>query len=217
MKHTSHEAGAVNPLVVSNVILAILAIALGSAMVWAYVNYRDQKDNTDQKIEAAVTVAKKEQATEDEKDFIEREKAPYLQYAGPDDLGRVTFSYPKTWSGHIEKDPAGGELEAYFHPGVVPFVNRDQQFALTVKVEETSFEQTLKAHETLVKKGDLKSAPIVINGFNGVRLDGKFSKTIEGSMVLFKVRDKTLTVATGAKTFRGDFDKIILKSLDFNP
>lgn len=217
MKYSFKEAGAVNPLVVSNVILAILAVALGSVMVWALVNYWDQKDNTDQKIEAAVTEAKKVQATEDEKQFLEREKSPYLQYAGPDDLGRVTFSYPKTWSGYVAKDPAEGTLEAYFNPGIVPFVASDQQFALEVKVSGREYEDTLKSYESPVKKGELKSSPVVINGFSGIRLDGKFSAKIEGSMVLFKVRDKTLSIATEANTFRSDFDNIILKSLDFNP
>jgi hypothetical protein len=217
MKYSSNETGAVNPLVISNVILAILAVALGSVMVWALINYRDQKENTDQKIEAAVSVAKKEQTAQDEKDFIEREKAPYDQFVGPDDLGRITFSYPKTWSAHINENPADGELQAYLHPGVVPFVEQGQQFALEVKVLQRSYEQTLKTYESIVKKGDLKSSPVVVNGFNGVRLDGKFSPQIEGSMVLFKLRDKTLTVATDADAFRGDFDNIILKSLDFNP
>jgi hypothetical protein len=217
MNDTSREAGAVNPLVVSNAILAILAIALGSVMVWALINYNDQKTNVDSKIETAVTEAKKVQTAADEKDFLEREKSPYDRYVGPDDLGRVSFNYPKTWSGHVNRDPAQGELEAYFHPGVVPFVITGQQFALEIKVQRRGYESFLKSFESNVKRGDLKSTPVVINGFNGIRLDGKFSQQIEGSMVVFKLRDKTLTVATDAATFRGDFDNIILKSLDFNP
>lgn len=217
MNVRSREAGAVNPLVVSNVLLAVLAIALGSVMVWALINYNDQKVNVDSKIEKAVTQAKKDQTANDEKDFLEREKSPYDRYAGPDDLGRVSFNYPKTWSGHVNKDPSGGELEAYFHPGVVPFVASGQQFALEVKVTRRLYEQFLKQYESYVKRGDLKSTPVVINGFSGIRLDGKFSQQIEGSMVVFKLRDKTLTVATDAATFRGDFDNIILKSLNFNP
>lgn len=217
MNARSNERGAVNPLVVSNVLLAILAIALGSVMVWALINYNDQKVNVDSKIESAVTQAKKDQTAVNEKDFLEREKSPYDRYVGPDDLGRVSFNYPKTWSGHINKDPAQGELDAYFHPGIVPFVTTGQQFALEVKVNERLYEQFLKQYESYVKRGDLKSTPVVINGFSGIRLDGKFSTKIEGSMVIFKLRDKTLTVATDAATFRGDFDNIILKSLDFNP
>lgn len=217
MKHISSEAGAANPLLISNILFAVLTVVFGSIMVWALINYNDQKANVDNKIERAVTDAKKVQSDEDEKKFLEREKAPYVQYVGPEDLGRVTFNYPKTWSAYIGKAPSSGELEVYLHPGIVPFLATGQQFAVELKVLKATYEQTLKNYESLVKKGDLKTTPVVVNGFNGVRLDGKFSKEIEGSMLLFKVRDKTLSIATDAATFRSDFDNIILKSLDFNP
>lgn len=205
-----------NPLVVSNVLLAVLAIGFGSVMVWALVNYFDQKDNVDAKIAVAVSAAKKEQLSEDEKAFLEREKAPYEQYVGPDDLGRVTFNYPKTWSVYQAKVDGSG-MEAYLHPKTVPSVSQGQQFAVEVKVLDRSNDQVLRTYESLVKKGDLKSSQVVVNGFSAIRLDGAFSKEIKGSMVMFKVRDKTLVLATDAETFRSDFDNIVLKSLDYNP
>jgi hypothetical protein len=75
----------------------------------------------------------------------------------------------------------------------------------------------VNAYTQAVKKGDLKSVPITVNNFNGIRLDGKFSTTWSGSVVVFKVRDKTLTIATDVDTFKDDFTNIIVKSLDFNP
>lgn len=216
MNDRSSEAGSVNPLVISNVLLAVLTIAFGGIMVWAYVNYVDQRDNVDAKVAAAVGAAKKEQSAEDEKLFLEREKAPYRQYVGPDDLGRVTFNYPKTWSVYQAKT-SGDSMEAYLHPGTVPTVQQGQQFAVEVKVRDQSSDQILKTYESLVKKGDLKSTQVVINGFSGTRLDGAFTKDIKGSIVIFKLRDKALTLMTGAETFRADFDGVILKSLDYNP
>lgn len=210
------EAGSVNPLVISNVLLAVLTIAFGGVMIWALVNYTDQKDNVDAKIAVAVGEAKKEQSAEDEKLFLEREKAPYEQYVGPDDLGRVTFNYPKTWSVYQAKT-SGDSMDAYLHPGTVPTIQQGQQFALEVKVRDQSSDQILKNYESLVKRGDLKSTQVVVNGFSGTRLDGAFSKEVKGSIVIFKLRDKALTLMTGAETFRSDFDGIILKSLDFNP
>lgn len=205
-----------NPLVISNVLLAVFTIGFGSVMVWALVNYNDQKNNVDAKIAVAVAEAKKEQAATDEKDFLEREKAPYLQYVGADDLGRVSFNYPKTWSVYQAKQDGNG-MEVYLHPGVVPLVQQGQQFATEVKVLDRTSDQVLKGYEASVKSGNLKSSQVVVNGFSGTRLDGKFSEKITGSMVIFKLRDKTLTVATNADTFKADFDNIILKSLDFNP
>lgn len=205
-----------NPLVISNALLAVLAIAFGSVMIWAFVNYQDQKNNVDSKISVAVSAAKKEESDTKEKDFLEREKAPYVQYVGSPDLGNVTFNYPKTWSVYQAKIDGSG-MEAYLHPKVVPAVTQGQQFATEVKVLDRSSDQYIKTFDALVKKGDLKSTQVVVNGFPGVRLDGKFNDKITGSQVIFKLRDKTLVLATDAETFKTDFNEVILKSLDFNP
>lgn len=204
-------------LLIPTIILGVLTLTFGSLGIWAYVNYNDQKNNVDQKISAAVASAKKEQTEEDQKLFLEREKEPYRQFIGPDDLGRPTFNYPKTWSVYVGRNDSGNEYQAYFQPGVVPPTNSQTPYALRVGVESRGYEDTLRSYETLVKRGDLKSSPIAIQGMNGTRLDGNFSKTIKGSMVLFKVRDKTLRVYTESDTFRPDFDAIILKDLSFNP
>ena len=214
----SREAGAVHPLLVSTIVLALLTVVFGAFSVWAFANYTDQKDNVDTKIEAAVTAAKKTQSEADEKVYLEREKQPNTQFVGPDDLGHVTFSYPKTWSMYVAKNGAKGDgYEAYFHPVSVPAVDSVQAYAARVVVSNDTYEESLKDYESDVKKGALKSSPITVNGFSGIRLDGTFSKTRAGSAVLFKMRDKTLLIFTDADTFRGDFDNIIVKSLDFNP
>ncbi len=210
------QEGSVNPLVISNALLAVLVIAFGSLMIWAYVNYQDQKNNVDSKISVAVASAKKEEAAEKEKSFLEREKAPYRQYVGSADLGNVTFNYPKTWSVYQAKLDGSG-MEIYLHPSVVPIIQQGQQFATEVKVLDQPSDQVLKRYDGMVKKGDLKSSQVVVNGFPGTRLDGKFTDKITGSIVIFKLRDKTLTLATNADTFKSDFDNVILKSLDFNP
>lgn len=217
MKNISHESGSVNPLLVSSILLALLATGLAGFGIWAYTNYLDQKHNTDAKIETAVTKAKAVQAEVLEKDFVEREKQPYTKFNGPDDLGHVSFDYPKTWSVYVDKNGSQGEYEAYLNPGVVPTVSSQQPFATRIEITSRTYDSTLKTFEGLVKKGDLKTSPVTVNGFTGVRLDGKFSSYREGSSVIFKVRDKTLTLSTDASAFRSDFDNIVIKSLDFNP
>lgn len=204
-------------LLIPTIILGVLTLTFGSLGIWAYVNYNDQKNNVDQKISAAVASAKKEQTEVDQKEFLEREKEPYRPFVGPDDLGRPAFNYPKTWSVYIGADTRGREFQAYFQPITVPATNSGTPYALRVSVESRAYEDYLKGYETAVKKGDLKSSPIAIQGMNGTRLDGNFSKTVRGSMVIFKVRDKTLRVYTESETFQPDFDNIILKSLTFNP
>lgn len=213
------QQGSVSGALITSVVLGVLVVVLGSVSIWAMVNYSDQKDNVDSKISVAVAAAKQQQGEEDDKKFAEREKEPYDRFVGPDDLGRVEFDYPKTWSAHVARDSksSGSGYEAYLHPKVVPPIVNNSQYALRMVIEPRQYEEVLRQYENRVENGDLRSSSIRVSGYNGTRLDGKFNKEIEGSAVFFKVRDKTLMIATDATVFRPDFDKIILKSLDFNP
>jgi hypothetical protein len=217
MHMLNRESGSVNPLLIASILLAVLTAGLAGFGIWAFSNYQDQKNNTDSKIETAVTKAKVTQAAELEKQFLEREKQPYTKFNGPDDLGHVSFDYPKTWSVYVDKNGAAGGYEAYLNPGTVPTVAGDQPYAARVVIDDRTYQETLKSYESLVKKGNLKSSPITVNNFTGVRLDGAFSKQREGSSVIFKVRDKSLIISSDATAFRNDFDNVIVKSLDFNP
>lgn len=208
--------GSVNPLLVSSILLGIMAAGFAGAFFWAYTNYVDQRDNTTQKVEAAVTEAKKAQVAEDEKNYLEKEKQPYSQLVSPDDLGRVTVSYPKTWSVYVAKS-SSTDYEAYLNPVAVPAVSSTQAFAARLTISNNKYDDVVNSYTSLVKKGDLTSVPITVNNFTGIKLDGKFSATRSGSAVIFKVRDKTLTIATDVDSYKNDFNNVIVKSIDFNP
>lgn len=216
---TSHfdQRGAVHWSTIVVVILAILLAAVGSLAIWAYMNYNEQKTDVDGKIALAESEAKKVQAEEDDKKFAEREKEPNRAFVGPDDYGRLTFDYPKTWSVYEATDVSAGKgtYSAYLNPIVVPPVSNTRQVALRVSIEEKEYDTVVKSYESLVKKGDLKSSTASANGVSGTRLDGQFSKEIRGAAVIFKIRDKTLTIRTDADTFKPDFEKII-KTIEFN-
>lgn len=209
------QSGEVNPLLITSLFLGILTITLAAVSVWAYMNYSDQKNNTDQKIAVAVDAAKDIQAKKLEEQFSQREKSPFRTFTGPSDLGSVSFQYPKTWSVHTAEETRG--LETYLQPNVVPPIDREQAFALRVTVDNTSYENTIRNFQRLVERGDLKSNAVKINDFTGIRVDGKFSDKRSGSVVVFKIRDKTLVLATDSTSFIDDFDKIVLNSLTFNP
>ncbi|MES2630934.1 MAG: hypothetical protein V4611_03175 [Patescibacteria group bacterium] len=217
-------------VILTFVFLTTALIALGVG-VWAYINYVDQKDNTDAKISTAVTVAVKDQADKDAADFLEKEKQPNRQFAGPDDYGRLSFDYPKTWSIYVDEDAVdGGSYEAYFNPVSVPPVNDATQYALRVIIEEKDYDKVLASYDSLVKKGDLKTSAVKADGTDGTRIDGSFTKDIRGAAVVFKIRDKTVTIRTDADTFirnktaldgtsaaavPGDFDALIA-TITFN-
>ena len=185
--------------------------------VWALINYFDQKNNVDSKVTAAVATAVKEQQDADAANFLEQEKQPNRQFVGPEDYGRLAFDYPKTWSVYVDQDALqGGDYTAYFNPVSVPPVRGDkQQFALRVSIVQQDYDAVVQDYASLVSEGELKSTSVSADGQNGTRLDGNFTEDLRGSAVLFKIRDKTVTIQTDAQTFEGDFNALI-KTITFN-
>lgn len=211
-----HENGAVSGSLIAIILLSIFFVAAGSASIWAYLNYTEQKTNVDGKIALAVADAEKKQADADAEKFDQKEKEPNRQFVGPDDYGRVIFDYPKTWSVYVAKDVTeGGDYLAYLNPVTVPPVSDKQQFSLRVTVEQNDYDKVIKEYDARIKKGDLRSSGVTANGNTGIRFDGNFSKDIRGAAVIFKVRDKTVTLRTDADTFKPDFENII-KTINFN-
>jgi len=180
------------------------------------MSYTDQKNNVDSITTQRVAEAKKEQADKLEADFQEREKEPNRLFVGPDDYGRLAFKYPKTWDLFVSKDASsGGTFEAYLNPGGVPPIVATQQYALHVTIEDKDYDKVVDSYQPLVKKGDLTSSSVKADDQNGTRLDGSFTKDIRGSAVIFKIRDKTVTIRTDAATFKPDFDALV-KTITFN-
>lgn len=215
LKQTT-RSGFISGWLIATIGLSVLSIGSIAAAVWGIINYTEQKTNVDGKIDVAVITAQKNQADSDEIKFAERDKEPNREFVGPEDYGRLTFNYPKTWSVYINKDVTeGGTFEAYLNPVSVPPVSISQQYALRVTIEEKSYEAVIAGYDSLVKKGDLSSSATSVDGNNGTRLDGSFSKDIRGSAVIYKIRDKTATLRTDADTFKPDFNALIT-TIKFN-
>ncbi len=217
IKHT-HESGMIGGQTIAIIGLGVLVLILGSTAIWALINYQDQKSNVDDRVAVAVADGQKKQADSDETKYAEREKDPLQAFLGPDDYGRLTFNYPKTWSAYVDKDgSSGGDFNAYLNPVVVPPIgnSEQQQFALRIVIEQKDYDQVVQSFDGLVKKGDLKSSSTSSQGNQGTRLDGKFSTNIRGSAVIFKSRDKTIIIRTDADTFKPDFENLI-KTIQYN-
>ncbi len=213
----TREFGAANNLLIATIGLSILSAAACAAAVWGIINYNAQKTDVNGKIASAVAVAKKTQADSDEAKFAARDKEPNRQFVGPDDYGRLTFNYPKTWSVYVDQDASnGGTYSAYLNPiSVPPVSNSTQQYALRVTIESKDYDKVIAGYENLVKKGDLVASAVTANGASGTRLDGNFSKDIRGSAVIYKIRDKTATLRTDADTFKPDFNALVA-TIKFN-
>lgn len=218
MKKRLVERGAINGSVFAIVALVLLVLIFGSFGVWAYINYLDQKTNTDQKIEVATAAAVLESSEKLQAKFEEDEKKPLRLFVGPSDYGRLSFEYPKTWSAFQESDISQGggvTYAAYLNPGVVPPVSETTKFALRITIEQKIYDKALDDYASLIKKGSLKSSVYVDGERTGTKLTGSFNKDIVGTAVLIKMRDRTLTLRTDGDTFLPDFEAI-LKTVTFN-
>ena len=193
-------------------IVFIFTTLLGAGLgAWALVNYLDVNNNAEANKNTAVNEAVKKRADDDAAAFLEKEKQPNRQFAGPEDYGQLSFDYPKTWSVYVNKDSStGGTYEAYLHPVVVPAVSQSERYALRVIIENKDYDDVVDGYNRLVTSGELKASSFVVSeGASGTRLDGAFTKDIRGSAVIFKIRDKTVTIRTDADTFKSDFDALI--------
>lgn len=216
MQFSSSGEGGLNGWMITTFVSLVFILTLGGMSAWLYTNYTEQKSNVNAKIDAAVSKAIKEQADADADKFAEREKEPLREFVGPVDYGRVTFNYPKTWSLYIATVVSnGGTYQAYLNPISVPMVSPNTQYALRVTIEQRDYDKVLVAYESLVKKGSLKSSNVAVNGEIGTRYDGSFSNDIRGAAVIFKIRDKTLTIRTDSNTFLPDFEELI-KTIKYN-
>lgn len=217
MKQRLYQTGSISGSMIVITILVVVLMGVAAVAIWAYINYDEAQTDLDGKLEMARIEARKEEAAKNEADFIKREKEPNRQFVGPDDYGRVTFDYPKTWSVYVKDDVSSGRgtYEAYLNPVLVPPVSNKQRMAIRVTIENRDYDTVLKSYESRIKKGDLKSAAFSADGVDGSRLTGGFTNDIRGSAVLFKIRDKTLTIRTDADTFMEDYDKLI-DTIQFN-
>lgn len=189
----------------------VLFLIAGGLAIWAFMEYSQEKNGADAKVQVEVAKAKSEQAEIDQKKFSEESKNPRIEFVGPSEYGRVSFMYPKTWSVYIEKDGSDrGDYVAYLHPKEVPSIsNKESRFALRLEIINKDFNTVLKTYEQKIKKGELSSSSTEFNGISSTRIDGAFSKDLRGTVVLMKVNDKTVRFSTDADTFKPDFETVL--------
>ncbi|USN96339.1 MAG: hypothetical protein H6797_04665 [Candidatus Nomurabacteria bacterium] len=212
-----NESGVVSGLMVAVIGLSVLVLGLGSFGIWAFVAYQDAQSNLDQKIAIKVAQAKEDQSTRDEAKYLEEAKQPNQTFKAPDDYCGLRFQYPRTWSAYeSEKLVNGGNYKAYLNPGIVPNVTDSQQFALRVLIEQRDYDNVLAQYQNLIQTGKLLSSTGSSNGQPYTRLSGDFSSDIRGDAVIYRCRDKTITLRTDAKdTFKDDFSALI-RTVTFN-
>ncbi|HMH30948.1 MAG TPA: hypothetical protein VK534_00540 [Methylomirabilota bacterium] len=221
---TKHnQDGAANGLVISLVLATLLLIGMIGFAAWAYTSRADYKDKSDQKVAAAVEVAKQQESKLKDLQFAEEIKNPLKIYVSPEASGSLSISFPKTWSGYVEDGSSSNSalLDGFFSPGVVPSTkNTTSVFALRVKVVGQPYATVLKGFDSLQKSGKLTSSayslpkvPKVI----GVKVNGEISDKKTVTMVVLPLRSQALEIWTEGTTYLDDFNNIILPNFSFSP
>lgn len=199
--------------------LSLIAVTFIGLFIWMTMKYNDASTDVQGQIDVAVAKAKDEEATKLEAEFLEREKYPYKVFSGPVDYGQLTFEYPKTWSVYVAAAATkGGDFNAYFNPIQVDAVGKDTINALRVTIRDKSFDSITGEYQKYVdsKKSELTMESVTFNGATGNRYTGTIPNTkLQGIIVIFKIRDKTVIMQTDSLLFKDDFDKL-LGTVTFN-
>lgn len=213
--------------ILTTVILVVLLIASLGFGGWAYAQMQDYKNNSDKKAAAAVAAAAKTQAAQLQAQFDEQSKSPSKTYVGSSTYGTITFNYPKTWSAYVDTSNQSQPINGYFHPNVVPGVQTKTAFALRLQLQSTDYSQVLQQYQSQISTGKVTARAYVPPKLNGVAnvqpgtlLSGAVNssdQTQSGTMLIIKVRDKTLEIYTESNDYLNDFNNTVLSSLTFAP
>lgn len=217
--HKLNEKGSLLPVLVVLAVLLFGALGFGG---WAFMSRQDYKDNSDKKAELAVEAAVKAEDAKKDAEFAEKEKSPSKTYTAPTTYGSISFSYPKTWDAYISESVSDSQpIDGYFSPNFVPDLKSGNAFALRVRLVSQSYEVVMKQFDSNVSKGVTTAAayrPEKVNSALGSKLSGTvFNSKLQSTAVVLPVRDKTLEIWTEGVDFTGDFDSVVLPSLNFAP
>ena len=207
--------------------IAIIALSLVSVtfiglFIWMFVQYENAHTDVEGQIADAVVKAVDENTTKLEDLFTEREKYPFKTFAGPADYGELTFEYPKTWSVYVAKDASsGGDFEAYFNPVEVNEVSDDTINSLRLIIKTEAFDEVAADYQKELEGSDAtlklesvtigKGVDITANRYTGI-IPGT---ELNGFIVIFKIRDKTVIMQTDSVLFQNDYDTL-LSTVRFN-
>ena len=221
MKRTKQQGG----ITVAAIIAVTMSLLFIGALIfgfWAFAGKQDFQNNTNQKIDAAVEVAKKQTETAKDNEFAEALKSPVKTYQGPQTFGTVSFDFPKNYSAYvIEKDSENDPIDGYFHPNVVPSTtDQSVSFGLRFKIVSDTYSNVLMTFDSTIKSGKTTIAPfraVKVPQTLGSRIDGALSTQKQGTMIILPLRDKTIEIWTESADYKSDFNKYVIPSISFIP
>lgn len=217
------QRGVLNALLIPFILVILLFVGAAAFGFWAFGSRQDYKNNSDQKVAAAVSTAKQQTQVADQATYAQQAKYPLRPYVGPSAYGSVTINYPKTWSAYVVEASSGGEqpIDGYFQPSFVPAINAtNSAFALRVQLSQTSYSDTMNQVSSTVQSNGAAVAPYSlpkVPSVIGSKVTGKIDSQHQGIMVILPLRNMTLKVWTEQTSEEADFTNIILPNLTFSP
>ncbi len=207
-------AGLIKTIVI--IIVSLIAVTFIGLFIWMMVEKDTIESHLSEEINKAVAEARDEQSSKMEAEFLEREKFPYKTFSGPEDYGKVTFNYPKTWSVYIEQAATkGGDFKAYFNPEQVNAVSNDTLNALRLTILNKSYDEVTADYQREIDRSESGLTVEAINiGSDGATQANRYTGTIPGTefsgyIVTFRIRDKTVVLQTDSVNFKDEFDKLL--------
>jgi hypothetical protein len=217
MKMIARAEGYINVLLIPLILSVVLLLGSIGFGAWAFASRQDYKDNSDQKVEAAVEVAVARTKTEKDNEFLEREKQPLRDYSSPVQWGSFNVKYPKTWSAYTNEQ--ANQLIVLMQPDAVSS-NPQTAYALRVEVVNQPYEAAIKQLDNDLRTGksrasaySLPQVPSVV----GLRIDGQVGQNKQGAAVYLPLRDKTIKLIAESQDRVPDFNNIILPNFVFSP
>lgn len=197
--------------------MSFVALVFMGLFVWMFILWDGAKNDVEAQVQERVAAAVNLNTEKLNKEFIERDKQPFMRFTGPEDYGEVSFLFPKTWSLFIAKDASkGGNYEAYFNPYSVKSPNNNLIYALRFTIVNDGIDRVVGEFEKLLKEGKIRQEVKTINGNNANFYNGTLKNGMNVKVVVFPIRDKTVIFRTdAAKQYGGDFDKIV-ESITYN-
>jgi hypothetical protein len=202
--------------------LGVMLIGASVFGVWAYSERAKYADDFDAKVATEIEAQKKQIQIQLQSDFDIKEQQPYKDFSSDSEYGSITVSVPKNWSILSDKPAKSGiVLDATLHPNVIPGISTGIPYAARINLISDDYATVVKSYDESIKKSTVTvtafEATNVPGSTDGIRLDGQILSGKTGTMVILKVRDKTLKIWNESPEHRQEFDQILLGSLTYNP
>ncbi len=217
-----NQKGGINALLIPLILMVLILLGVGGFAFWSYSEMQTYKYKTDEIVAVKVGIAVKDAETKKDNDFAEKEKDPLKSYQGPEQFGRITIKFPKTWSGYVDDSGKGSSpIDGYFQPMVVPNIQSGSNYALRLQLVDRNFASESKNFDSQVKAGKVTAAMYSnknIPGVVGMRLEGEIAGGLKkGIMILMPQRDKTVKLWTESDQYYKDFNDLVLPNFTFTP